>query len=548
MALQSNDNFAHDNAWEEAYYTEVKKEVPAARQFSKLAKFFCLTSIPLLAICFGGSSPLAFGLFSMAVALTLAHGLWHSASEIQGSFKARSIGRIALGCLGALALVVMAQGIFDLAVVTDHTILGSSHRMQDLWGYLIGLQGILTFTAFFVISRTALVGTFVAKPESAKSGIKRIEMYLTLIGLGAASVALSHWFTDNGKLFWSFAPEFVEAGTRARWPFVNPNHLAAFLIPLLFIALSRFSGFFRSLVPEQTIASRRRLPGLGTIVADEAFQGRLVRAIFRAIFAAFIMTAIAATLSRAAWAACGLGLFTLAAIQLLQLNRALTVPEQASNSNDTIELKYTGSKRRKKRGHSKIPGEDKRFLLLFPVAIKLSVMFIAVVMLGLFVTASDEASLRLAERIEFGLTHTMSDIRWDMMKASLQMFLDHPLGVGLGGWREAINSYLPNGLAGLNPVFLHSDPLQLLVEVGIIGILPLLFLTLVVVVRSYLAVKNIAREAPRRIPLACLIGGAVGLTVMAFFDFPFRITAVSALIGFYFALLTTELDSVSGKL
>jgi hypothetical protein len=548
MALQNSDTYVNESAWENAYYTEVNKDPLPSRRFAKISQFLCLTSIPTLALLFGGASQLVFAIFSIVVALTLAHGLWHHSSEITNCFKARSIGRIALGCLGTTALIIIIQSVFALAFRAEHPILGQVHRLEDLWGFISSVQGLLVFAAFYVLSRVAVIGAMRPKSAGGRSGIKKLEVYLTLIGLGASAIALSHWLTDNGKLFWTFAPEYVEAGTRARWPFVNPNHLAAFLLPLLFIALSRFSGFFRNLVPEQAINSRRRLPSLSTIVSDEAFQGRIIKAVFRGTFALFIMIAIAGTLSRAAWAACGLGLFTLGAIQLLQLFRAQKAVQTPSEKSDTIEIKYRGGVRKRRSGHSKIPGEDKRFLLFFPLAIKLSVIVIALTMLGLFLTSSDGASSRISERIEFGLTHTMSDIRWDMIKASMQLFVEHPLGVGLGGWSEAINKYLPSGLAGLNPVYLHSDPIQLLIEVGVVGVLPILFLALVVIVRSYLAVRGMDREAPRRIPLSCLIGGAVGLTVMAFFDFPFRITAVSALIAFYLAFLTAELDSASGKL
>lgn len=548
MALQSSDNYINDSAWDNAFYTEVNKDPEISRSFSRQSMFFCLTSIPVLALLFGGASQLVFATFAVFVALTLAHGLWYYGAEINSCFKPRSIGRIAVACLGATGLIIIVQSVISLAFKVDHPILGSVHRLENLWAFLSSIQGLLVFAGVFVLARVAIVGTMARNPDSKRSGIKKLEIHLTLIGLGVSAVALSQWLSDNGKLFWTIAPDFIEPSTRARWPFVNPNHLAAFLLPLLFVALSRFSGFFRNLVPEQAVQSRRRLPSFSTIVSDEAFQGRIIKAVFRGTFAAFIMIAIAATLSRSAWAACGLGLLTLGAIQLLQLwiaQRKLAT--EVTQNSETIELKYSKGRRKHRRSHSKIPGEDKRFLLMFPLAVKLGVILIAVTMLGLFLTTSEGASSRITERIEFGLTHSMADIRWDMIRASLNLFAAHPFGVGLGGWSSAITQYLPTGLAGLNPVYLHSDPIQFMVEVGILGVLPLLFLALVVAVRSYLAVKGMDREAPRRIPLACLLGGAVGLVVMAFFDFPFRITAVSALAAFYLAFLTTELDSVSGK-
>ena len=542
----ASENASDEAAWDSAYYTAIKTHPERRTSFGWFALYACLLAIPALALALGGSSDTAFALFSMATISLLALGIVKNNSAITDCFKARSVGRIALGCLVVLMAYVGLQGAVALSLTQNHEILGRTHRLPDLWSYLLSMQSLLVFSSFFVLARVGIASVASNRRESPQPGLKGIEMNMTIIGIIIAVVGLSHWFSDNGKLFWSIAPEFVEPGTRARWPFVNPNHLAAFLLPLFFIALSRVSGFFRTLVPEQTINSRRRLPNVSSIITDSGFQHKIVRAVFRATFAAIILLAIAATLSRAAWIACGCGLLTLTILQYIY-----RAPAAYANSEDRpMELTYTANKRRKaSRPRGKIPGEDKKFLLWVPTAIKGALFVGALAMFALFITASDGGGARVSERIQFGLSHSMSDIRWLLMGASLKLFATAPLfGVGFGGWREAINPYLPSGLAGLNPVYLHSDPLQFLVEVGLFGVLPLLFLALVIGVRSYLSLKGMSRDSHRRLPLACLVAGMVAILVTATFDFPFRITAVSALFAFYLAFVSVELDVASNKL
>lgn len=556
MATQfSNDTVISEHSWEEAYYTEVRRPPTLATPFERGCLYFTVLSLPLLALVFGGTPGWYASGFAILTVLLLAHGLWHHGATISSAFKARSLGRMTVGCLAAFALYVVVQGLFSLIPQKD-PVLGSTHRLSDLWAYLVAFQWLLVFSAVFVLSRVGLAVPIRTAAETRRNSLKRTEALLTFLGLGISAIALSHWFTDNGKLFWVFAPEFVEAGTRARWPFVNPNHLAAFLIPLFFVALSRFSVFFGSLIPLHAIRSRRRLPSLSTIVSDQMIQDRFIRAVFRATFAMTILMTIGATLSRAAWFACGLGLFTLSIIQLTRAWYAPAKDESISEVDQDTErstaLSYSKQKRSSglnRRKRSPIPGEDKRFLLWLPFTIKLAVTAAAVGMFILFLSTSETAASRITDRIQFGLTHSLADIRWELLGASAKLFQSHPFfGVGLGGWREAINPYLPVGLAGLNPVYLHSDPAQLLVEVGLVGVLPFLFLGLVIGVRSFLAVKNLPRESILRLPLICIISGGVALVTVTFFDFPMRIPAVLAIAAFYLALLTAKLDNASGKL
>ena len=52
---------------------------------------------------------------------------------------------------------------------------------------------------------------------------------------------------------------------------------------------------------------------------------------------------------------------------------------------------------------------------------------------------------------------------------TLPMIADFPLfGVGLGGWSAVYPRYMDPLLAGISAGYLHSDPLQILAEVGIV--------------------------------------------------------------------------------
>lgn len=144
------------------------------------------------------------------------------------------------------------------------------------------------------------------------------------------------------------------------------------------------------------------------------------------------------------------------------------------------------------------------------------------------------------ERIDTRLESTygkigMDDTRLILYEDSIQMFLDATLfGHGISTWSDLYSRYKSAELADAKPRFLHSDPYQHLIELGILGSLPLFLFMLWLVKRGLFprrktdsfhsgeveAVKVIARLSV--VSLAALL-------LASFFDFPFHIPAITTL-------------------
>jgi len=118
---------------------------------------------------------------------------------------------------------------------------------------------------------------------------------------------------------------------------------------------------------------------------------------------------------------------------------------------------------------------------------------------------------------------------------TLAMVTDHPLfGVGLGGWQFAYPTYdkgatITSNVAPQRP---HNDPLWILAETGLIGLLLYAWLIgSVVLVASRIWA---AKAENRAIAIACALG-VVGYVVHSLFSFPLERVASSALMWFAIA-------------
>jgi O-antigen ligase len=132
--------------------------------------------------------------------------------------------------------------------------------------------------------------------------------------------------------------------------------------------------------------------------------------------------------------------------------------------------------------------------------------------------------------------HSKDDIRWQMYQDSMPLFTDHPLfGVGYRSWAENYPKVMDEKLAGTNPVYLHSDPLQILIETGLIGITPLVLLSFYLLLRAHRCARKLL-QTTNYLAGARILGLSSGLLaalIGSCFDFPFRMGAIS----FYFAAL-----------
>jgi O-antigen ligase len=147
-------------------------------------------------------------------------------------------------------------------------------------------------------------------------------------------------------------------------------------------------------------------------------------------------------------------------------------------------------------------------------------------------------------RIDFAVKNSIDDIRWTMYGDTWRMIGDSPVaGVGLSNWAERYQRYMDQDLSGINPVYLHSEPLQALSELGILGISPLLCLVFLLLNSAFGVIKNLREKEKLRLRVLGLSIGALTVCLASFFDFPFRIPALVGMLAIYIGLLCTSIEA-----
>jgi O-antigen ligase len=119
------------------------------------------------------------------------------------------------------------------------------------------------------------------------------------------------------------------------------------------------------------------------------------------------------------------------------------------------------------------------------------------------------------------------DSRLDIWRDSLAIVKDHPLGVGLGNFKNVYPVYNVSRISDTRFLYAHNDYLQLLVEAGIPGFLALVSGFWIFLGESF---KNIKRMKPRHDPLRFFLAvgafsGIVSLAFHSFFDFNLHMPA-----------------------
>ncbi len=143
-------------------------------------------------------------------------------------------------------------------------------------------------------------------------------------------------------------------------------------------------------------------------------------------------------------------------------------------------------------------------------------------------------------RLDYGLAHTKDDVRWQMYDDSLPLLRENPIwGIGSGNWARIYPTVMAPELAGINPVYLHSEPLQLWVELGSVGIAIVASLFLTILWRVICALRAVRATGLFSVGLR-LRGVAAGLLAFSaatFVEFPLRVPAISVAMATCLGLL-----------
>lgn len=335
-----------------------------------------------------------------------------------------------------------------------------------------GLIGALAVAALLLA-----VALYPAGPPGewrASEQLARIALRAVLAsGLIVALVGLIQWATWNGKILWTLVPLDWGApdpsAQRASGPFVNPDHFAGYLAMVFPLMLSGavFGGFPTSSKPDP---ARRISCG----------------------FAAFlIFIAVALSQSRAGWMGLALGTIAL-----------FLFAHSRSQSADS--------------GRSKATARSLRA----SIAVLAAMVLLALMFVG--GRGREESAARLGVTVSQGSQDLGQRLAiWLKTPSILREF---PLfGVGFGAWPEIFFRFLPAPRPPLFDNAAHNDYLELLVDVGLVGIALVGWL----VVRVAARLRSALRSVPERMlpALAAIIAGLIAMAAIEFFDFDLQIPA-----------------------
>jgi len=274
-------------------------------------------------------------------------------------------------------------------------------------------------------------------------------LLLTLVAGGAflAALALLQEVAGNGQVLW-ISDEAAQHG-RASGPFVNPNHLAAWLEMVIPVALAYTLALGNRL--------RRRIRG-----AARTDRGMGVRA-RRAWMAALI-----ANQRRV-----GPPLFVAATVVLMTVAH-LATGSRGGTAALLIGLAVTGSglatSARRRDGRPTLP----RWV---PAALGLALIVASMGAVALWATVEgDDQGASAADLVDVSLGSRIA-----VGAQGRDIVRDHPLfGTGLGSWLHAFRPYQAPPVEGGIWDHAHNDYLELAAETGVAGLTIVLLFAIVV--------------------------------------------------------------------
>lgn len=452
----------------------------------------------------------------------------------------RDMGQLTQFALGILALVGVYAAVVTLLLLFQtspepHPVLGEIPR-------LLSPQRALRWLSQWAASLSLAWIVMATCTKNAKQ-ISSIIKLLVASGTAIAFIGIVHWFADNGHLFWFIAPQEVFVSNRLRWPFVNCDHMAAFLVMILFPAVALTHQAWRatahdlaqraSLASKTPARSSRRSRSLVSKLrrlAQSPHSARnLARTIAGTIAVVTLTIAILGTLSRTAWFAMSVGFVTYSLLVVTRRAKSRDVDVGVHR-----RTKRTSTARTVKQVASKLV---RRAVGYIPSILVGAVPLVSVVLL-LQGGGGELVEIRLSDSAK----NLPIDSRWTMYKDSVALLKEAPLlGIGAGQWQALHTTAADSTLAGVSIEYAHSDILQTSVELGILGILPLLALA-AVFLRALPSIRRESDHTRRRL-LAGLSAAIIAGTICASFDFPLRLPAVSYLYVTVLGLLAVALST-----
>ncbi len=505
----------------------VAEEQEPLSKLAQITKPLLLALLVFLPIPFGAvHNSIYLPISAIIFAVAAAHLLF-SRAALGSAFAPGTTSRGAMKLLLCFIAYVIAQSLYLSLVSQPHPVLGVSDgilRAGALWS---GISMLGFFACTFFLARTYLI-----KETSFQ---RRVLSTILLSGVIVSLIGVSHWFYDNGKLFWVFEPDNLFVSDRARWPFVNANHLGHFLLPILFLFVAKLGDEMEQLSDYQRRHHKNDRQALSNLAHSSRLQGRLVKAGFAFCFLLAVLLAILGTLSRGTWFGLSIGIACY--FFLSQTKRTESESSREAELSSRRRRSGTSSSRKRKSSFSLEVALSWLSRLTRPTFLLLAAIFIVFYF-------SERGTDLLAARIDYGLMYSKDDIRWQMYADTLPMIRENPIvGVGLGGWRAEYPRFMTHLLSGVDPVYLHSEPLQMLAEFGAAGAAIMLLLVIYCLKQALSALSVLrASDSGKARRLCALLCGFVGFFAASFFDFPLRMPAIVFMTAIYLALTTYYCD------
>lgn len=435
-------------------------------------------------------------------------------------------------CLHSIAY----QYAFKLSAL--HPVLGNWHAGVRPLATLSQLIEFGNYLVLFALVTYCSHNSHCDKGDSKISTYAQIDFWSKLIitaGTLVSLTALAHWFYDNGKLFWTFAPNYDSSSNRARWPFVNPNHLAIFLAIPYFLTLSKLEDTIREIKQSATDSLRRGQVQLGEFLSKKSTQIQIRGILISSSLLLSISLAIIGSLSRNA----GLTIFIFTIIYYLlprkaQISRPFKTTQNITDSSTHLgRIKIRRERRKSISRNFELVNLD-TYLSSLKIIFKIGVLLAGIWGLSFFL--GERGGELFKARIEYALLYTQDDMRWQMYSDSLPMIFDYYwMGIGLGNWSALYSSYMSVGLSGMEPAYLHSDILQFFIELGLLGFV---LFTIALLFWFWMLLKRpkIEHDYKIRIYTLGLATGVAAALASASFEFPLRIPAITSLFVISLAL------------
>lgn len=487
-----------------------------------------LIALPLL---FGGVhatvyGPVEIGIFTLLTCLVVG-----ARSAVMAPFGSDTVYRATFVATALLLSYLFARGLADLFISTaPHPVLGSGVQLAAIRDVTAWLREVLVVVAAVVVVRTILA----LHPRA----FRRITNVVVGVGVLTAMIGLAHWFYDNGRLFWLFEPDNVFVSQRARWPFVNSNHLACFLLPAFFLLIGR-CGDESAALRNAMISQRTGRPkSIADLSGDERFQRKIVRLTLTMVLVMAVLLCIIATLSRGVWFGALVGGLT-----FLVLDRVSRPGEKRSVAR---AVEASGAEPRSQHHHSRRRRRSARipFAPSTEALRRIRVLVVALFCLAVYIFLRDRGAELVESRIEYGLLHSKDDMRFQLLADTWPLIVSHPwFGLGLDRWASAYATVMSPLLAGIEPVYLHNEPAQLLAETGIIGLL------LAVGCLGVLFFKGCRRLtiSRDRFTHISLLAAFIATMVVTVFDFHLRMPAIVFQLAVVIALIIDLGDGTPRK-